>query len=109
MKTGFKAGKQLMLVVALGIAPILANAADCEITTQRTACPGKEQEVLKPYGGKNPTVEIKAAASPEACKTLAEESSKIVRKGTLQGKTVSATYNKDSKQTSKFSDTSACS
>lgn len=108
MNAVFKTGKRLILVAALGFAPMLAIAADgnCEITTTRTACPGKEQEVLAPYGGKNPTVELKAAASAESCKTLGEQGSKIVRKGTLKGKSVSAKYDK---QTFQFSDTSACS
>jgi hypothetical protein len=109
MNASFKGGKQLILALALGLSPLLASAGDCEITTKRTACPGKEQEVLKPYGGKNPTVEIQSSASPENCKALAEQGSKIVRKGTLQGKSVSAKFNKDSKQTFEFSDSSACS
>src|SRR5262245_57249440 len=101
--------KRLILVVALGLVPVFASAADCEITTTRTACPGKDQEAFKPYGGKNPTVETQSAASADACKALAETSSKIVRKGTLKGKTVSARFNKDSKPTFQFTDNSSCS
>lgn len=108
MNASFKGGKQLILALALGLSPLLASAGDCEITTHRTACPGKEKEVLQPYGGKNPTVEVQAAASPEACKALAEKSSKIVRQGTLKGKNVSAKFNKDAKAF-EFSDSSACS
>lgn len=111
MNARFNMSKRMVLVVALGFAPVFASAAagDCEITTHRTACPGKEQEVLKPYGGKNPTVEIQAAATMESCKAIAEQSSKIVRKGTLKGKTVSAKFSMDAKQVAEFSDTSDCS
>ena len=111
MNASFKTGKRLIVVVALGLFPVFASAADgeCEITTQRTACPGKEAEVLKPYDGKNPTVDIRAAASAEVCKATAEQSSKIVRKGTLKGKNVVARFNKDSNQKFEFSDSSECS
>lgn len=107
MNAKFSTGKRLFFVAALGLTPLLANAADCQITTQRTACPGKEQEVLAPYGGKNPTVEVVAAASADSCKAAAEQSSKIVRKGTLKGKTVSAKFGADA--AGQFSDTSDCS
>ena len=109
MKANLNTGKRLFLAMALGLSPVLASAAgECEITTHRTACPGKEQEVLAPYAGKNPTVENKDAASADSCKAIAEQSAKIVRKGTLKGKAVSAKFNKDAKAF-EFSDASECS
>ncbi len=81
-------------------------AADCIIKTDRKPCPGKEAETLKPYAGKNPTEDKKPAADGAACKALAEKSSKIVRKGTLSEKTVTAKFDKES--FGPFKDTSAC-
>jgi hypothetical protein len=67
-------------------------SAECVITINRTACPGKEAETFKPYGGKNPTEEKKKAASAEACAKEAEKTSKIIRKGTLAAKSAKATF-----------------
>jgi len=81
-------------------------AADCIIKTDRKPCPGKESETLKPYSGKNPTEDKKTAADGMACKILAEKSSKIVRKGTLSEKSVSATFGTE--KFGPFKDTSTC-
>ena len=81
-------------------------AADCMVKTDRKPCPGKEAETLKPYGGVNPKEEKKDAADGPACKALAEKSAKIVRKGTLLEKTVTATFGKES--FGPFKDTSTC-
>lgn len=81
-------------------------AEDCLVKTDRKPCPGKETETLKPYNGKNPTEDKKTAADGAACKALAEKSAKIVRKGTLSEKTVSAVFGKES--FGPFKDTSAC-
>lgn len=62
------------------------------INIDRSACPGKEAEMLKPYNGKNPTTEKKTFGSVEECSKFAEKSSKIVRKGTLAGKKVTGTF-----------------
>mgnify|MGYP003616758098 FL=1 len=62
------------------------------ISIDRSACPGKEAEMLKPYNGKNPTTEKKTFASAEECSKFAEKSSKIIRKGTLASKKVTGTF-----------------
>ncbi len=72
------------------------SAEKCIITTNRTACPGKEKLMLTPYKGVNPTVDEKDAKDAADCKKMSEESSKIIRKGTLAGKKVTAKYGKDS-------------
>lgn len=72
------------------------SAEKCLITTHRTACPGKEESMLKPYKGVNPTTDEKEAKDAAECKKMSEESSKIIRKGTLAGKKVTAKYGKDS-------------
>jgi hypothetical protein len=70
-----------------------AFAGECVMTVDRKPCPGKEAEALKPYAGKNPT-EDKADVEVEAsCLSKAEKASKIIRKGTLIEKTVTAKFN----------------
>ncbi|WP_413288357.1 hypothetical protein [Bdellovibrio sp. HCB337] len=69
-----------------------ASFAECELITTRKACPGKETEALKPYDGKNPTTEKVTADSEDACLKKAEKASKIIRKGTLTEKSVTAKF-----------------
>jgi len=83
--------KGLLIFSALILSSSLF-AGECVMTIDRTACAGKETEMLKPYNGKNPTVEKKTVAALEECSALAEKASKIVRKGTLAGKKVTATF-----------------
>jgi len=71
---------------------ISAQAGDCVLKIAREACPGKETEAYKPYNGKKETEEKKSAADEAACKKEADKAAKIVRKGTLSAKTVSATF-----------------
>ncbi len=85
----------------------VANAGDCVMKVKRDACAGKEVEALKPYGGKVETEEKKPAASADECAKTAEKTSKIIRKGTLSGKTVTAMF--DGKDIGKsFSDKAEC-
>lgn len=99
--------KKTTLVVGIILFGNLAFAGDCTITTDRKACPGKEAEVLKPYNGKNPTEETKKFDDVGACEKWAEKSAKIIRKGTLAEKKVSAKF--DGKDLGKsFSDKSDC-
>lgn len=99
--------KKTTLIVAITFLGQLAFAGDCMITTDRKACPGKEAEVLKPYNGKNPTEETKKMDDVAACEKWAEKSSKIIRKGTLAEKKVSAKF--DGKDLGKsFADKSDC-
>ncbi len=81
-------------------------ATDCIVKTDRKPCPGKETETLKPYNGKNPTEDKKTAADAGACKALAEKSSKIIRKGTLAEKSVTAIFGTEN--FGPFKDTSSC-
>lgn len=82
-------------------------AADCELTINRKACAGKETEAYKPYQGKNPTTEsIAKAKTADECLKEAEKSSKIVRKGTLESKKVTATF--AGKVLGEKTDTSTC-
>lgn len=85
----------------------MAFAGDCVLTTDRKACPGKEDAAFKPYNGKNPADESKKMDNEEACLKWAEKSSKIIRKGTLTSKSVTAKF--DGKDLGKtFSDTAEC-
>lgn len=83
-----------------------AYSADCEITTDRTPCTGRELETLKPYKGKNPTVDKKSAKDEKECSAMAEKSSKIIRKGTLAAKSVTAKFG--DKSFGPFADKSEC-
>jgi len=67
-------------------------ADKCVMQIKRTACPGKETEAFKPYNGKQETEETKDTTALADCEKLAEKNSKIVRKGTLSAKTVTATF-----------------
>lgn len=83
-----------------------AFAADCVISIDRKACAGKETEALKPYQGKNPTEEKKSVTDEAACKSMAEKAAKIVRKGTLTAKKVTAKF--DGKDVGSFEDKAEC-
>jgi hypothetical protein len=100
--------KIFLLIAALVCTSQMSFAADCELTIDRSPCPGKETEAMKPYDGKNPTTEKAAGAdTEEACLKKAEKSSKIVRKGTLSKKSVTAKLGgKDLGKT--FTDEAAC-
>lgn len=99
--------KKTTLIVSTLFMAQIAFAGDCTITTSRKACAGKESEALKPYNGKNPTDESKKMDNEEACLKWAEKSSKIVRKGTLTEKSVTAKF--DGKDLGKtFADKAEC-
>lgn len=83
-----------------------AYSSDCEITTDRTPCKGKEVEMLKPYKGVNPTLDKKSAKDEKECSAMAEKSSKIIRKGTLASKSVTAKFG--DKSFGPFADKSEC-
>ena len=69
-----------------------AHAGKCVMKINRKACAGKETEAYKPYNGKVETEETKEAKDEADCEKQAEKASKIVRKGTLSNKTVTATF-----------------
>jgi len=69
-----------------------AQAGKCVMKINRKACAGKETEAYKPYNGKVETEETKEAKDQADCEKQAEKASKIVRKGTLSNKTVTATF-----------------
>jgi hypothetical protein len=84
--------KLLLISLVLGLSSN-AFAGVCSLTTTRTACPGKEAEMLKPYDGKNPTTETDAKATTEdACKAAGEKAAKIQRKGVLSKKSVKISF-----------------
>jgi hypothetical protein len=97
--------KRIITTTALFIA-IPAFAGDCVLSITRDACPGKEDAAFKPYGGKQTTEEKKSAGSEGECKTHGEKAAKILRKGTLSGKKVVATF--DGKAAGEFSDKAEC-
>ncbi len=80
--------------------------AECKLSIDRTACPDKKEAAYKPYGGKNPTDETTKAADEAACVKDAEKASKIIRKGTLSKKTVTAMFG--GKEVGKKEDSAAC-
>lgn len=100
--------KKTILVTTIILMGQFAFAGDCELTTNRKACPGKEDAALKPYKGQNPHTDKPAKAADEAaCLKMAETSSKIIRKGTLAEKSVTAKF--DGKDLGKtFSDKAEC-
>lgn len=101
--------KQLTILLISSILGFstLASAGECELKIKRGACPGKEAEAYKPYMGKVQTSEKKEAADEKACLDLADKASKIVRKGTLNSKEVTASFGgKDLGKT--FSDKAEC-
>lgn len=97
------------IVVALAGIMMVASSAfagDCKMVTDRTPCPGKETEALKPYSMKNPTEEVKPAADAAACEAMSDKGSKIARKTILSAKKVTASF--DGKELKSFSDKSDC-
>lgn len=100
--------KTLTLVLfasALVLGPV-AHAAECMLSIDRTACEGKQEAAMKPYAGKNPTEEKTKAKDAEGCMKDAEKAAKIIRKGTLTKKVVTATF--DGKEVGKKEDSAAC-
>lgn len=86
----------MKLLLALVSTLVLSSTAfaDCSLTITRTACPGKEAEMVKPYDGKNPTEEKDAkATTEEACKAAGDKAAKIVRKGVINKKVVKISFN----------------
>lgn len=71
-----------------------AQAGDCVLKIAREACPGPENETeaYKPYNGKRETEEKKSVGDEAACKKEAETAAKIIRKGILSQKKVTATF-----------------
>jgi hypothetical protein len=95
---------KILLASSLLLVSSFAFGGICELTIDRTPCAGKEAAAYEPYKGKgtgdvkphcdkcNPTVEKKPAKDAAECKAKAEEAAKIVRKGTLTAKKVSAKF-----------------
>jgi hypothetical protein len=98
----------LVLFSAVVLAAPFAKAApECTLTIDRTPCPGKEADAVKPYSGKNPTDEKTKAKDEAACIKDAEKAVKIIRKGTLSKKVAVAKF--DGKEVGKKEDSAACS
>lgn len=83
-----------------------AFAGDCVLKIKRDACAGKEATAYKPYNGKTETEEKKTVGDEAACKAEAKKAAKIVRKGTLTKKTVTANF--DGKDAGTESDSAEC-
>lgn len=86
----------------------LASASECLLSITRTPCAGKEAEALKPYEGKATTEEKKKSPTADACAKAGEKAAKILRKGTLESKSVVASFDGAAVTGSPFSDKSAC-
>lgn len=80
------------MLVLVGFVSMSSFAGDCLVTVNRTACPGKETDALKPYNGKNPTEIKKHAKDEAACAEMAVKEAKIIRRKTLAEKRVTATF-----------------
>lgn len=98
--------KHLVVALMMSLSAAAAHAGSCVMTVDRAACPGKEDAALKPYAGKNPTEESKDVASAEECEKAAAKLAKIVRKGTLSKKAVSAKF--DGKAVTGKTEEAAC-
>jgi hypothetical protein len=83
----------VFITASLFLGNVLAFGAECTFSVKRYACPGKDKEAFKPYGGKQETQETKKVGSLDACKAAAESNCPIVRKGTLLKKEVKAKFN----------------
>ena len=81
-----------LLILAITLTAGATFAGECKIKIAREACAGKETEAFKPYDGKKETEETKQVADEAACGAFADKSSKIVRKGTLTSKKVTANF-----------------
>lgn len=84
-------------------------AGECVLAITRTACPGKEAEAFKPYDGKTTTEEKKKLSSAGACIKAGEGAARIIRKGTLSGKSVEAKFDGAAVAGSPFSAKAECS
>lgn len=84
--------KNIILAIAIIMMGSASTAGECMMKIKRDACPGKETEAYKPYNGKQETEEKKEVADAAACEAAADKASKIVRKGTLSAKTVTASF-----------------
>lgn len=75
-----------LVIIALAFSAQLF-AGNCEVEIKRTACPGKEDEMLKPYLKVNPTKEkMPKAQSEDACIKKMEEEVIIRRSGVITKK-----------------------
>ena len=81
-------------------------AADYKIITDRKPCPGKERDAYKPYQGENPTESHFEVEDTDECMRLARNEVKILRKGTIGEKTVTATFR--GKSAGVYSDLKKC-
>lgn len=85
--------RRLASMTIAAMISVSASAADCVLTIDRTPCPGKVAAARRPYAGVNPTREVKKnAADAATCAKEAENAAKIIRKGTLSAKKVTAVY-----------------
>jgi hypothetical protein len=98
--------KYIPTLLVFTFASQAAFAGDCVLNVTRQACPGKEEAAFKPYGGKPTSEEKKSADSADDCKALAAKAAKIVRKGTLVSKDVTAMF--DGKPAGTVSEKSEC-
>lgn len=98
--------KSFVLAAAIALFSSASFAGECVMKIKRDACPGKESQAYKPYNGKVETEEKKTVKDEAECKAEAEKAAKIVRKGVLTKKTVTASY--DGKDAGSASDTKEC-
>jgi hypothetical protein len=92
--------KTMLTLLAAFFVVQASFAGECQLTTERKACTGREIEALRPYEGKNPTTEKVPAENADTCLKKAEKAAKIIRKGTLTQKTVTVKFDgKDLKKT----------
>lgn len=95
-----------LAAIVIALAASSAMAGDCVLKIKRDACAGKEAAAYKPYNGKQETEEKKTVADDAACKAEAKKAAKIIRKGTLSKKTVTATF--DGKDAGTETDSAEC-
>jgi hypothetical protein len=79
-----------MLPVELPVAR--AEAADCDITYTRTACPGREAESYEKCDGKQTCTKHVAAASEAACVKAAIQACSNDRLEITKSKVINASY-----------------
>src|SRR5690242_811686 len=68
------------------------DAAECAITYNRTACPGKEEESYKKCDGKKTCTKHVAAATEQACQDAAVAACANDRLTITQSKVITATF-----------------
>lgn len=95
-----------LIVATMLFATSSVFAGECVMKIKRDACAGKEAAAFKPYNGKTETEEKKTVADMAACKAESKKAAKIVRKGTLTKKTVTATF--DGNDAGTETDTAEC-